>query len=62
MGLKSGGLISERIFATRIWGAYFRKGSYVGGLIVNVTRIVIISSVAKQHEDKRKLGNKNWKP
>ena len=29
MGLYSGGLIIERIFASEIWGAYFREGLIV---------------------------------
>ena len=28
MGLYSGGLIIERIFASEIWGAYFREGLF----------------------------------
>ena len=28
MGLYSGGLIIERIFASEIWGAYFREGFF----------------------------------
>ena len=31
MGLYSGGLIIGRIFASEIWGAYFREGLYFGG-------------------------------
>ena len=29
MGLYSGGLINGRIFASEIWGAYFREGLYI---------------------------------
>ena len=31
MGLCSGGLIIRRIFASEIWGAYFREGLFFGG-------------------------------
>ena len=31
MGLYSGGLIIERIFASEIWGAYFWGGFILGG-------------------------------
>ena len=31
MGLYLGGLITERIFASEIWGAYFREGFFFGG-------------------------------
>ena len=31
MGLYSGGLIIGRIFASEIWGAYFREGLFWGG-------------------------------
>ena len=31
MGLYPGGLIIGRIFASEIWGAYFREGLYFGG-------------------------------
>ena len=31
MGLYSGGLIIARIFASEIWGAYFRGGLFCGG-------------------------------
>ena len=31
MGLYSGGLIIERIFASEIWGAYFREGFFFWG-------------------------------
>ena len=31
MGLYSGGLIIGRIFASEIWGAYFREGFFLGG-------------------------------
>ena len=31
MGLYSGGLIIGRIFASEIWGAYFREGLFSGG-------------------------------
>ena len=35
MGLYMGGLIFGRIFASEIWGAYFREGLFlgVGGLL-----------------------------
>ena len=49
MGLYSGGLINERIFASEIWGAYFRTGLFFflfffwgggggGGLIIGILR------------------------
>ena len=31
MGVYSGGLIFGTIFATEIWGAYFREGLFFGG-------------------------------
>ena len=31
MGLSLGGLIIGRIFASEIWGAYFREGLFFGG-------------------------------
>ena len=34
MGLYSGGLIIERIFASEIWGAYFQEGLFLRGLII----------------------------
>ena len=54
MGLYSGGLIIGRIFASEIWGAYFREGlSFIylfiyfffwggggGGLIIGILRYV----------------------
>ena len=37
MGLYSGGLIIGRIFASEIWGAYFREGLFWGGgLIIGI--------------------------
>ena len=34
MGLYSGGLIIGKIFASEIWGAYFREGLFLeGGLL-----------------------------
>ena len=38
MGLYSGGLIIGRIFASEIWGAYFREGLFFGGLIIGILR------------------------
>ena len=41
MGLYSGGLIIGRIFASEIWGAYFREGFFFlggGGLIIGILR------------------------
>ena len=38
MGLYLGGLIIGRIFASEIWGAYFREGLYLGGLIIGILR------------------------
>ena len=34
MGLYSGGLITRRIFVSEIWGAYFREGLFLGGLLL----------------------------
>ena len=34
MGLYSGGIIIERIFASEIWGAYFGKAYFWGVLII----------------------------
>ena len=31
MGLYSGGFIIEMIFASEVWGAYFREGLFLGG-------------------------------
>ena len=38
MGLHSGGLIIGRIFASEIWGAYFREGLFLEGLIIGILR------------------------
>ena len=44
MGLYSGGLIIRRIFASEIWGAYFREGLLFffflggGGLNIGILR------------------------
>ena len=38
MGLYSGGLIIRRIFASEIWGAYFREGLFLGELIIAILR------------------------
>ena len=40
MGLYSGGLIIGRIFASEIWGAYFREGLFLGGLIIGILRFI----------------------
>ena len=32
------GLIFGRIFASEIWGAYFREGFFLGGLIIGIVR------------------------
>ena len=44
MGLYSGGLIIGRIFASEIWGAYFREGLFGGGggggLIIGILRYI----------------------
>ena len=34
--LYSGGHIISRIFASDIWGAYFREGLFLGGLIIRI--------------------------
>ena len=36
MGLYSGGLIIGRIFASGIWGSYFREGLFLGELIIGI--------------------------
>ena len=45
MGLYSGGLIIGRIFASEIWGAYFREGLFLrekgGGAIIGILRWLI---------------------
>ena len=45
MGLYLGGLIIGRIFASEIWGAYFREGLFFffrggggGGLVIGILR------------------------
>ena len=43
MGLYSGGLIIGKIFASEIWGAYFREGLFLGGLIIGILRVNLIS-------------------
>ena len=50
MGLYSGGLIIRRIFASEIWGAYFREGLFFfcggggggggGGLTIRMLRYI----------------------
>ena len=42
MGLYLGWLIIVRIFASEIWGAYFREGLFLGGLglIIGILRYV----------------------
>ena len=50
MGLYSGGLVIGRIFASEIWGAYFREGLLLllfffflgGGLIIGILRYLVI--------------------
>ena len=44
MGLYSGGLIIGRIFESEIWGAYFRKGLFFGGLIIGMLRYLIMTN------------------
>ena len=43
MGLHTGGLIIGRIFASEIWGTYFREGLLFlgggGGLIIGILRV-----------------------
>ena len=41
MGLYSGGLIIGRICASEIWGAYFREGLFLGGLIIRILQYII---------------------
>ena len=41
MGLYSGGLIIGMIFASEIWGAYFREGLFLGGLIFGILWYVL---------------------
>ena len=38
MALYSGGLIIRRLFASEIWGAYFREGLFLVGLIIGILR------------------------
>ena len=44
MGLYSGGLIIGRIFASEIWGAYFREGFFFGRgeLIMGILRYFFV--------------------
>ena len=41
MGLYSGGLNIGWIFSSEIWGAYFREGLFLGGLIIGILRYFI---------------------
>ena len=43
MSLYSGGLtrIIGRLFASEIWGAYFRDGLYLEGLIIGILRHIL---------------------
>ena len=41
MGLYSGGLNIRRIFASEIWGAYFRRAYFGGGLLSELYGILI---------------------
>ena len=54
MGLCSGGLIIGRIFASEIWGANFREGLLMEGLIIGILRY-FYSAINKQNLVKRKL-------
>ena len=45
MGLYSGGLIIGMIFASGIWGAYFRDGLFLGGLIIGILRYLNVLSI-----------------
>ena len=52
MGLYSGGLIIGRIFASEIWGAYFREGLFFflgggGGLLSEFYGIVTKVALSK---------------
>ena len=40
MGLYSGELIIGRVFASEIWGAYFREGIFLGGLSLEFYGII----------------------
>ena len=47
MGLYSEGLIIRRIFASGIWGAYFREGLFLGELIIGILRYLeIVTSLS----------------
>ena len=53
MGLYSGGLIIGRIFASEIWGTYFREGLSLGGggggLIIGILRYVWWARLGSQN-------------
>ena len=50
MGLYLGGLIIGRIFASEIWGAYFREGLFLGGLIIGILRGISKNKVTQVPE------------
>ena len=53
MGLYLGGLIIGRIFASEIWGAYFREALFFGGLIIGILRYFGCPSRKKGHVRQR---------
>ena len=52
MGLYLGGLIFGRIFVSEIWGAYFREGLFLEGLIIAILRYL----KGLRHQDFAVLG------
>ena len=57
MGLHSGRLIFGRIFASEIWGAYFREGLLLEGLIIGILRYVNLGNaeMKSNNEELNKL-------
>ena len=63
MGLYSGGLIIGRIFASEIWGAYFREGLFWGELtqVIGLSFTVFHSAHVSPFPNTIKLYlNRNW--
>ena len=51
MGLYTGGLIIGRILASEIWGAYFREGLLMAGLIIGILRCLLTRNMRMNHKD-----------
>ena len=59
MGLYLGGLIIQRIFASKIWGgggvgAYFREGLFLGWLIMEILRYSLYYIILVKKKKKKK--------